>query len=527
MSAGAAKIAAVIIRTLRACVAVLLAALASAATGAAATGWSSPSVLGGCAAAIAPRVAFPGESPSRPTGPGAVVWAEDAHCGASHQAGGFALSEAALGRDDGVAGTAQTVLAPAATALDAAGASEGRVAVAVAVATLPEGSARGLLVLEGRAPTSLPTASLPIAAPPFSLAHAYLGDSAIATLEPGHAIAVRVERYFRSDFAPPLRIPVDSAPVSALVATMDYRSDVLLAWQQNGAIYAHMLRASGRREPTQRVGASAPYPQLRALVSDNDHGMVAWSSAEGPASSATGVRIAFSGAGVRFAGSRLIASFADPGGAGRAPGSLALERLSTENVMLAWTDAEAGGYVVRAAPAVLAGTGPSTRLGDPSEQSVLAGLAAGPAGEAFALWRSSPRGYAREAARSRLWAARTVIERHGRVAARAAELVAPEAAASGANLAVDPGSDRPVAAWLTPGARPRVEYAAGPGASGYRSRPTVVAAAHAAGGGHPLRIAVAAAAAAAAAVALTILALRRRAGSRRAGGAASGTRRRR
>ena len=51
------------------------------------------------------------------------------------------------------------------------------------------------------------------------------------------------------------------------------------------------------------------------------------------------VRIAFSGAGVRFAGSRLVASFADPRGAGHAPGSLALVRLSTENVMLPILDA--------------------------------------------------------------------------------------------------------------------------------------------------------------------------------------------
>jgi hypothetical protein len=382
------------------------------------------------------------------------------------------------------------------------------------------------MLMQGRAPESLPLASLPATGALFSLARAYLGDSAIATLEPGPAIAVRVERWFGSAFGPPLRIPIDTAPVSALVATMDYRSDVLLAWQQNGAIYAHMLRASGRPEPTQRVGPSPRHPQLRALVSDNDHGMIAWSSAEGSAPGSTSVRIAFSGAAVRFAGSRRVASYADPRGAGRAPGSLALERLSTENVMLAWTDAEAGTYVVRAAPAVFAGTRPSARLSDPSSQSVLAALAPGPAGEAVALWRSSPQGSAPDPARSELWAARTVIQRHGRVVSRAAEMVSQAGIGAGASVAVDPGGDRAVAAWVTAGLRPRVEYAVGPGASGYRPRSAVGKATQAAGAAHPVRIALAAVAAAAVVV-VTILALRRRTRVRSVGGGGSGTRRRR
>ena len=41
---------------------------------------------------------------------------------------------------------------------------------------------------------------------------------------------------------------------------------LLERWQQEGAVYAHMLRASKRADPTQRVGPSAPGPQLQALV---------------------------------------------------------------------------------------------------------------------------------------------------------------------------------------------------------------------------------------------------------------------
>jgi hypothetical protein len=341
---------------------------------------------------------------------------------------------------------------------------------------------------------------------------------------------VRVERYFRSAFDRPLGIPIPIGGVSALVATMDYRSDVLVAWEQNGAIYAHMLRASGRTEPTQRVGNSSPNPQLQALVSDNDHAMIAWSSDDGrPAPAArTSVHIAFSGAAVRFTGSRLVASFGDPRGAGHAPGSLALVRLSTENVMLAWTAAEHGHYVVRAVPAVFAGTRPAARLSDPGGQSVLADLAPGPAGEAVALWRSTPsQGAVPETTGSELWAARTFIQRHGRVGARTPEMVAAAAASAEPSIAVDPASDHAVAAWLEPGAHPRIEYATGPGATGYRpsASPGTVSSP---GSGTPwLGIAIAAAGAAGIGALLMTLALRRRAATRRAGGAGTDTRRRR
>jgi hypothetical protein len=207
------------------------------------------------------------------------------------------------------------------------------------------------------------------------------------------------------------------------------------------------------------------------------------------------------------------------------PGSLALVRLSTENVMLSWTDAERGHYVVRAAPAVFAGTHPAARLSDPAGQSVLGALAPGPAGEAVAVWRSTPApGRALDVGRNELWAARAFIERHGRVGLRAPEILAGAGAHGAPSAAVDPRSDRAVAAWLELGAHPRVEYATGPGASGYR--PTPATAVRSRGGGHSRRIAVAAAAAAAI-VALIALALHRRAVARRGGGASTGTRRRR
>jgi hypothetical protein len=533
MSAARGKIAAVSARPLCASVAAVLVSQASLAGGAAqaasSSGWSAPTPLSACAAPVGPRVAFPSASPTISTGPGAIVWAEDPACAsgpARPRRTPLDISLAALGPGERPALTGSAPLpGPSTGGLAAVGASEGRVAVAASLRG--HGSSPALALLQGTAtqPLGAPTL-LSGSGPLFSLAHAYLGDAAVASVQPGVAIEVRVERYFRSGFEAPLRIGIGAARVSALAATMDYRSDVLVAWQQNGAIYAHMLRASGRVEPTQRVGTSAPDPQLKALVSDNDHGMIAWSSGGGPARAArTSVRIAFSGAGVRFAGSRLVASFVDPAGAGHAPGSLALVRLSTENVMLAWTDSEAGHYVVRAAPAVFAGTHPAARLSDPAEQSVLADLAPGPAGEAVALWSSSAGGAAVDPTRNELRAARTFVERHGRVGVGAPEIVAPAGPNAAPSLAIDPASDHAVVAWLTLAAHPGVEWAAGPGASGYHLR-TPAAAAHSGGGTHWLRIALAAAGAAVI-VALMILAMRRRAGPRRSGGGNTRTRRRR
>lgn len=273
-------------------------------------------------------------------------------------------------------------------------------------------------------------------------------------------------------------------PITALTATMDYRADVLLAWQQNGAIYAHMLRISGRPDPTQRLGPSGPDPQLQAVVSDNDHGMVAWSTA-GPGAS-TRVYLSLSSAGVRFRPPRVLASFADPQRIAMRPGSLQLQRLSTENVMLAWTVAEHGRYEVRAAPAVFAGSRPSTVLTDPGSQALLAGLAPGGAHEAIAVWSAAPKPTGLSSGETELWAARLYIRRSDVV------LEAPQRiAAAGPNVApavaVDPADDRPVAAWLRPGALTRIEYALGPARPGYRPRPPLVAVRPAAGR-HWLRI---------------------------------------
>jgi hypothetical protein len=282
---------------------------------------------------------------------------------------------------------------------------------------------------------------------------------------------VRTQRYFSSAFAPARLIPLPAGRVTALTVTMDYRSDVLLAWQQNGAIYARMLHATGGLDPAQRLGPSEPYPQLQALVSDNDHGFAAWSTPAAINGSVPVTRIYLdhSADRVRFPAAQLLASFADPERLGGSPGSLELVRLSSENVMLAWTTAEHGDYVVRAAPAVHAVPGPTIRLSDPHRQAVLAGLAAGPAREAVALWKEAtrPAEIGLHSGHTELWAARTFIGHHDRIGADGPEMVLTAGTEVAPAVGVDPAGDRAVVAWLTPGAPSRVAYTVSVGAVGH------------------------------------------------------------
>ena len=483
--------------------------------------WSAPVVLARCDFAGdpqlgGPRVAFPSESPSTPTGLGAIAWASAPNAcePGSARPDRWAVSVAALGSDDRARLTGTPSFdGRAGTELSAVGATLGRIAlVAANVGAASAGSAAA--VLQGRAADAARWASVTLGsnAPP-ALARAYLGDVAIASVRPGPAIAVSVERHFQSEFGAPRLVPIAAGPVTALTATMDYRADVLLAWQQNGAIYAHMLRQSGRRDSTQRVGPSGPDPQIQAVVSDNDHGMIAWSSTDSPGRSTAGTRIylALSAAGVRFGQPRRLASFADPQRVGATPGSLALERLSTENVMLAWTLAEHGHYVVRAAPAVFAASRPTTRLSDPNSQSILAALAPGPAAEAIALWRTAPPlgDGALDMRRAELWTARTAIRPHAHVVLRAPERIAAAGPYLAPTVAVDPSNDRPVAAWLTATEPARVEYAVGVGAPGYRPSAQAAIAGPPGTETHWLRITLAAAGLAAAML-LAAASLRRR-----------------
>jgi hypothetical protein len=114
---------------------------------------------------------------------------------------------------------------------------------------------------------------------------------------------------------------------------------------------------------------------------------------------------------------------------------------------------------VRGAPAVLAARGSSTLLSGAGTEAVLAGLAPGPAGEAMALWTSAPMGESPGAARTQLWAERTFVVPHDRLAHLPAQMLAAPGPVASPSIAVDPADDRALAVWRTLAPAPRIEYA--------------------------------------------------------------------
>jgi hypothetical protein len=201
------------------------------------------------------------------------------------------------------------------------------------------------------------------------------------------AIALRVQRHFQNAFGRPVTISTRRGAVTALDVTLDYRSDALVVWEQGGSIWARELRANGRLQPLQRVGSSAPHPQLQAVVSDDNRAIVSWASSVGPR---THVWISISAPLVRFgAPPRLLEAIRDPAGARLPDGSLRMTRLSSEGVLIAWTGEEAGRHAVRAAAVGLDGVKPVTTLSNPATDSVLADLASGPHAEAIAIWTAA------------------------------------------------------------------------------------------------------------------------------------------
>jgi hypothetical protein len=368
------------------------------------------------------------------------------------------------------------------------------------VAVLAPGPGGRRQVLAGRAGGRLRRELTLPESGPTALARAYLGDVAVASASGGR-IRLALRRYFRRGFRPRASFAVGSAPVSALALALDYRSEVLVAWEQSGTVYARLMRNWGRLDPIERVGRSTDGPALQAMLSDNGHAMVAWASGA-DSERTTALQIALSDAHTHFgAPPRRIAAFADPAGLARRASSMGLVRLAGENVLLAWTAREDGHYRVRAAPAVFAGVRPSQALSPAGRDAMLEALATGPANEALAVWQSD---------RDSTSVCSVVIGTGDRVLPCAVQALPAVHAAAPVAAAVDPGSDRPVLAWRDSASA--VRYMTGSPLREYQAHGYVRAAGlpGAAKGVHWVRITGAVLAAAAACAAIVLLARRRR-----------------
>jgi hypothetical protein len=494
----------------------VLAVAATAAAGG--SSWSAPAPLAPCASAPgAPRVVFPSDSPSNATGPGAIVWSAGPRC-----PGGEGARVAPIGAGDlpgastvprSASGRALAPLGP----LLASAAPHGQILIA---GSSPHGPAGGLLV-QGAADGVFTQLSVPggvgvpggagapggvdapgsVDAPggvdaPAALATAYLGDVALASpparaphgglrgLRSGSAnglgsgsanrnggsngsnssgLRVHVERFFAHSFTRNVSAAtVGASPVQAVALALDYRSEALAVWTQAGVLYAQLLPSRGAPRRTQRLAPVGADVHLSALLSDDEHGIVAWAQQAG---GETSVYLDRSLAGVRFTAPQLLERFVDPPGPAPPNTSPQLVRLSSESVLLAWAGVLAGRWVVHVAPVDLDGAIAPSTIAAPEGDALFAGLAAGPRADALVLWSEpAPGGAAQvDLERQALFAAPAFDISPGRSAFGEVEAIAPVGQLSDASLAIDPGSGRAIAVWR--GQAGAIEYSlSGPSA---------------------------------------------------------------
>ncbi len=433
-------------------------------------------VLNPCPAEAAAQVVFPSDSPSHGTGAGVIVWSDSSHC-----PGGEGARVAALGPNDEplAALTPHTAaglpIAPRG-ALLASGAPHGQVLIA---GFSPFAPADGL-VIQGAAagpfaalhPTTGATA-------PMALATGYLGDVALAAppagggpRQPGsrastgtNGLNVHVERFFAHDFVRNITGRAGgTAPIQALTLAMDFRSEVLAVWVQGTTMYGRLVPNKGAARAIQRLATVGAHTQVAAVLSDDEHAIVAWSEQRGEE---TAIYVDRSAAGVRFGAPELLERFHDPDGLVPPAASPSLVRLSSESVMLAWAGAGAEHWVVRAAPVDLNGVGDVTTIAAPAGMdALLAHFAAGPAGDALLLWTeplptaAGPPDMARQA----IFAARGFENSATDSRFGAPEQLAPPASVNDPTVAIDPESDRAVAVWR--GEAAAIEYSIRASAAG-------------------------------------------------------------
>jgi hypothetical protein len=399
-----------------------------------------------------PYVVFPSDSPTHGTGPGAIVWSASLPC-----PDGAGVRVAAIDPEDipGQPAEPRTAAArPIALRgpLAATAGPYGRVVIAASSAGEPSTRAGGLLLTEGPAggPFAPPLAIDPPASA-FAFTTAYLGDVALLSPDAG-GVRLRVQRHHANRFAAPAQVSTGAgASIGALTVALDYRSDALAVWTQEGSIYARELPASGAPHPVQRLGAVGLGPasgaQIAAVLSDDDRAIVAWADRH---AGQTSVYVARSQPGVRFDGPQLLERFSDPPDLPAYEDSPRIVRLSFESVMMAWTGAEAGHWVIRTAAIDLDGVHTPSTISPPGRDALLAALAAGPDGEALALWtepQQTPAGL--DLGRQAIFAARGFDAYPARTIFAAGEQVAPPGPNSDATVALDPNSDRAISVWRT------------------------------------------------------------------------------
>jgi len=410
--------------------------------------WSRPATLTRCSGPSAPQVVFPQKTPFHRTGPGAIVFAGAPSC----RAGSGAMI-APIGPRDSPEGpraprTASGRVIALAPPLADAAATDGQI-VLVGRARADSRTHGPAMLSEGRADRAFtPPRSLAGLSSPLGLATAYLGDVAIASERDDGSLGVQVhmQRWFAHGFGSATQLGGRRGARSALTVALDYRTDAIAVWWQQGWLWARERHADGALGPLQRFARAGPSVELTALCSDDGRAIVAWMD---PSGDEAKLYLDISGPFMRLGWGQLVERLRWRRGATLPQsGSVQLVRLSTESVLMAWTGARDGHFVVRAAGIDLQGTRTTSTVSAPGEDASLEDLVTGPRGDALALWRSAPvrpaPGYGDRVA---LVAARGGPSSRGLPRFDVPRQLAPPGRYSGASVALDPDNDRAVASW--------------------------------------------------------------------------------
>jgi len=403
--------------------------------------WSLPTVAGGHALGD-PQLAFTGH------GDGAIAWS-------LLGGGGRALSLGAPGSPAGALRAAAGPPGPRALPLASVGAAtsdgRGRVVLAGQLA----GRATATLEADPSGPFGGPVAIDP-GTGPVALTNYLTGEVALAdTASRGGTtrVLLRLQPPRAAGLGPPALLSAGSGPVGAIAVGLDYGGDALVAWQQDGLIFARERRKSGTLGPLQRLGISGAGPRLGALISDDGRGIVAWTDEiAGPLrTTIASTHLSISRPGVRFAHTTLVQAWVEPPGTRLGNGAMRLLRLSDGRVVLGWTAGQGSAIVARVAPVTLAGLHPAVTVSEAGTDAQLDDLAAGTRGEVLAVFTAGSPGGGGE-----IESAVGIDDGDGQGSFAPAEPVAAVAAPSGVTAAFEPVGDRPVIVWRAGAA---VEYA--------------------------------------------------------------------
>ena len=229
------------------------------------------------------------------------------------------------------------------------------------------------------------------------------------------------------------------------------RGDVLVAWQANGGVFARIRTAGGTLYKTERLGnPREPVRAISGVLTSNRGAAVAWEAQdvdegtpESPATVDASAKAA--GASHHFHSPQRLGSVPTLA-TGQYVGERAVKLVRSVDgrITAAWTDFDNDRFVVRTATLGATRFGTGVPVSDPSVDSVLVDLAAGPSSELAVAWRTGVAGTDPGTGAPGLDVA---FRRPGGTAFAPAEAVEQGSAAHDATLRFDPASAVVVAAW--------------------------------------------------------------------------------